>query len=73
MNLDIIKNELIPIYQNFLRRELVLSVVISNEQSACLCDYIRHFFPSYSNVKIATDIDLMFFSPVFENMIKSYG
>lgn len=69
----IIRDQILPIYHQFLRQPLSLAVQITTEQSICIQKFIQRFYPSYGMTKIGEIIDMMHLFPVFETMMKQYS
>ena len=68
----VIKEEIIPLYNRFLRQQLTFDISLTPEQSASIKQYINSFYPSYSKARIGEIIDIMYFVPLFEQMTKQY-
>jgi len=67
-----IKNEIIPMYERFLRQELNMGVEIDTTQLYSIKEYISEFWPLYPPKNFSYCLDMMLLSPVLEDMYKRY-
>ena len=69
MSLEILKNNILPVYHNFLRKELSTSVYFSDEDVESINNFVRNFL-KINNIKFSNEIDVNFYCPIFEMMEK---